>query len=93
MDFHKQKRPDVDWSKVNIVDCKTSRFPQPVQYPYTNHVEPPKPDEHEFEKAVVKLIDKYGLERVYDRVREMHYDLEYRESKMRLEKFLKEPEE
>ena len=35
-------------------------------------------------------IDKYGLERVYDRVREMHYSLECRESKMRLEQLLKE---
>ena len=89
MDFHKQKRPYIDCSKVNIVDCRTSHFPQSVQYPYNDYVEPLKPDEHEFEKAVVKLIDKYGLERVYDRVREMHYDLEYRDSNMRLEQFLK----
>jgi hypothetical protein len=90
MGFHKQKRPDIDWSKVNVVDCRTSYFPQSGMYPYNDYVEPPKPDEHQFEKDVVKLIDKYGLERVYDRIREMHYDLECHGSKMRLEQFLKE---
>ena len=31
-----------------------------------------------------------ALERVYDRIREMHYSLECHENKMRLEQFLKE---
>ena len=63
MDFHKQKRPDVDWSKVNIVDCKMripkTDNPSPWLIHSENGCRPLNPD---LMKKLNKLIKQYGLD-------------------------------
>lgn len=76
MDYHKGKRPDIDWSKVKEVTVKSYMPPSNNIYPYT---EPKvkRPDEEKFNKDLNKLIMKYGFDRIYDAVRDEHYLREY----------------
>lgn len=83
MDYHKGKRPDVDWSKVKEVTVKLYMPPSNNIHPYT---EPKvkRQDEEKFNKDLNKLIMKYGFDRIYDAVRDEHYLREYRSTKPKM---------
>ena len=72
MDYHRGKRPDVDWAKVKEVTVKSSMPSSANIYPYTEP-EVRKPDEEEFNKDLNKLLMKYGFDRMYDAIRDEHY--------------------
>lgn len=76
MNYHKGKRPDVDWSKVKEVTVKSH---MPLLNNIYSYTEPKvkRPDEEKFNKDLNKLIMKYGFDRIYDAVRDEHYLREY----------------